>query len=66
MLQRNILIKFGKDLGFEVQRTNGGHLKFKGYGAMLFTSSTSSDHRQTATMKKNLTKIAKGLVVARP
>lgn len=60
------LIKYGKQLGFTVKRTNGDHYLFKGYDHIIYVSSTSSDGKQLRIKKNTLLKISMGLPVHRP
>lgn len=59
------LIKYGKSLGFEVTKTNSGHILFTGYGRRMFSSSTPSDFRVIPMLRKNLQKISQGKSVSK-
>ncbi len=59
------LIKYGKTLGIKSTKTKSGHLVFSGHGRRFITGSTPSDYRVIKSLRKNLTKIAQGKLIAK-
>lgn len=55
------LVGFAEKLGFSVQMTNSGHVKFNMAGRLpVFTSSTPSDGRAWLNAKSQLRRVAAG------
>jgi len=59
------VIKYSKELGFDIDNTKTGHLIFTGYGRRIISSSTPSDYRVITTLKNNLKKISQGKIVGK-
>lgn len=59
------VIKYSRELGFDVDSTKTGHLIFKGFGRRIISSSTPSDYRVITTLRNNLKKISQGKVVGK-
>lgn len=63
MREVKTLIKYAKNLGYTVERTENNHYKLSGYNNVLFMGSTPSDGRRIKKLKNTLLKISEGMAV---
>jgi len=54
------LAQTAKDLGFTVALTRGGHVKYSGYGQIIYASSTTSDVYALRKVTRQLQNIKEG------